>query len=97
MVPSAVYAWVTSTLTFARVGGAIVSFVAFLLVYAAVGKRWGLEVMRVVRWQDTARNIAVGLGMALAGFLVARLHLHVFDRLYLWYGKLDRFPKGVRA
>jgi predicted acylesterase/phospholipase RssA len=99
MVPSAVYAWMTSALTFERVGGAIVSFatVAVLarVVYGVVGKRRGLYVMRVIRWQDTARNIVVGLGMALAGFLVARLHLHVFDRLYLWYGKLERFPGGV--
>lgn len=62
-------------------------------VNALVGKKHGKNVMRVIQWRDTLKSIATGVGMSLAGFLAARLHLHVFDPLYLWYGRLDKFPK----
>ena len=47
--------------------------------------------MRVIRWRDTLTYIAIGIGMSLAGFAVARLHLHVFDKIYLWYGRAGKF------
>ncbi|RPI47274.1 MAG: patatin family protein [Betaproteobacteria bacterium] len=46
---------------------------------------------KVVRYRKTATEILVGIGMATLGFMVARLHLHVFDKLFLWQGRLRRF------
>ena len=37
------------------------------------------------------KSIAAGIAMSVAGFQVARLHLHVSDKLYLRYGVLKRF------
>jgi len=51
-------------------------------------------VSRLVSYRKTVQEILVGLGMATVGFPFARLHLHVFDRLFLRQGRLDRL-KGV--
>lgn len=57
--------------------------------------------LRASRWRDTFGNIAIGLAMSLIGWLVARLHLWVFDPLYLRYGRVQRFiekaPTGGRS
>ena len=45
--------------------------------------------MRIINYRKTLEEFAVGLGMSV-GFLIARIHVHVFDRLYLRWGKLDR-------
>ena len=84
-------------LTFRLIGKMVISAFALAFIAAGVnaivGKKYGKSVMRVVRWRDTLKYIAVGFGMSTLGFLAARLHLHVFDPLYLRYGKLDKFPK----
>jgi len=47
-------------------------------------------VSKAVNYRKTMQEIVIGLGMSTVGFLFARLHLHVFDRLFLWQGKLKR-------
>jgi predicted acylesterase/phospholipase RssA len=92
IIPSA-----ASCLTFEDVALFAFTTLAFAVVTAAVnalvGKRQGKNVMRLIRWRDTLKNIAVGFIMSSIGFILARLHLHVFDRLFLRYGRLDRFPR----
>lgn len=51
-------------------------------------------VAKLVNYRKTATEILIGVGMATFGFLLARLHLHVFDKLFLWYGKLQRLLPG---
>ncbi|MBI5472042.1 MAG: hypothetical protein HY961_06820, partial [Ignavibacteriae bacterium] len=38
--------------------------------------------------RKTATEIALGLVMSVAGFLVARIHLLIFDRMYLKWGSV---------
>ena len=45
-------------------------------------------VIRAMRFQKTLQQFAIGLGMATFGFIIARLHLHVFDRIFLWMGRV---------
>jgi len=45
---------------------------------------------KVLKYRKTVREVAFGIGMATVGFLLARLHLHVFDRLFLRQGRLGR-------
>ncbi len=45
---------------------------------------------RVIDYRKTVQEMLIGLGMAVFGALVARLHLHVFDRLFLAQGRLKR-------
>ena len=54
---------------------------------------FGKTVVGIVRWRDTLSRIAVGIAMSLAGCLLARLHLIVFDRLFLRLGNLEEFQK----
>jgi MinD-like ATPase involved in chromosome partitioning or flagellar assembly/predicted acylesterase/phospholipase RssA len=46
--------------------------------------------VKAVRYKKTLHDIAVGLGMSCFGFLLARLHLLIFDPLYLKLGKVER-------
>jgi predicted acylesterase/phospholipase RssA len=91
ILPPAAVQWVTSW-TFKKVGLLVLSALALALVTAAgsalIGKKRFGYVLRVAKWRDTLKSIAIGVGMSFAGFLVARLHLHVFDRLFLRYGKI---------
>lgn len=84
-------------LTFKLIGKAVISAAVVALgavvLNVIAGKKYGKNIMRVIRWRDTLRNIAVGVGMSTLGFIAARIHLHIFDRLYLKYGRLDKFPK----
>ena len=64
--------------------------VGVLVAGAALTAVLGKWVMRIVRLRETLTKIAIGLGMSFFGFLMARLHLHVFDRMYLRLGKVDR-------
>jgi len=50
----------------------------------------GSRVMSVIRYKDTAERIAIGIGLGLLGWLMALVHLLVFDRLYLRRGMLSR-------
>jgi predicted acylesterase/phospholipase RssA len=97
LIPNSVYAWTTARLTFRAVGLAIVSFVGVMaltvVLNAAFGKARGRHVLCAIRWRDTLKDIAIGIVMSLAGWVLARLHLLVFDPLYLRSGKLDRLSK----
>ncbi len=61
-----------------------------LIVVTAIGALLGKTVLRVARWRDTLIKIGIGTGMSLGGFLVARLHLHLFDPLFLRRGRLAK-------
>lgn len=50
----------------------------------------GENVVRAVRFRDTIRKVLGGVGLCLGGFIVARIHLICFDRLYLRLGRARR-------
>jgi predicted acylesterase/phospholipase RssA len=87
VVPTlAVFFWVClrqpsfPLLTLGMVGSIAATIIAGLL--------GGKTIVRVVRFRDTLMHIAVGIGMALFGCFLARLHLFVFDPWYLRLGKV---------
>jgi hypothetical protein len=55
---------------------------------AAAGAIFGKKVVRVVRLNDTLRQIGIGVALCAVGWLVAGLHLICFDRLYLKRGRV---------
>jgi hypothetical protein len=73
--------------------GVVFWAVASLVVGIVVGK----TVLRVLRWRTTLRDtlarIGFGIAMGLGGFLIARLHLAVFDRWYLRRGRVERVAR----
>jgi hypothetical protein len=52
---------------------------------------------KVLDFRKTLQDVVVGLGMATLGFVLARLHLHVFDRLFLRQGTLARLLEARDA
>ena len=60
-----------------------------LLGAAAVLPLAASVLFRIVRFPKTLQQIAIGFGMASFGFIIARLHLHVFDKLFLRQGRVD--------
>jgi predicted acylesterase/phospholipase RssA len=51
---------------------------------------------KVLNYRKTATEILIGIGMATFGFIVARAHLHIFDKIFLWHGSMRRFATSAR-
>jgi hypothetical protein len=67
-------------ITLGMIGSALLVFIAGLFV--------GKTILRIVNFRETLSQIVIGIAMALVGWLLARLHLHEFDRLYLRKGRI---------
>lgn len=67
-----------------------VGMIGLLIAAATATVLVGKRIMKIVRMRDTLLKIAIGVGMALGGWLAARIHLHFFDKLFLKYGRIDR-------
>jgi len=84
-------------LTFGSVGVFILSAIGMALLAfvlnRVLGHKYGKGVMRAIQWRDTLRSVVVGVCMATGGFVVARLHLHIFDKWYLRYGSIRSLPR----
>lgn len=89
----AVFNWSTVTvvpkITIWDVAVYVVTFLLLTLVTLVAGK-W---VKRALRWRDTIRLLLLGIAMAILGWIFARLHLHIFDPMFLRGGSLDTFKK----
>jgi predicted acylesterase/phospholipase RssA len=68
------------------------TLVVAILVWVAT-HQFGSTVVDLIRWRDTLKRIAGGLLLSTVGCLAARLHLHLFDRLYLAIGSGERFDR----
>ena len=90
----ACFHWATQTvvpaITLWAIAVFVVNFVAFSFLAFLVGK-W---VKRVINWRDTVWLIALGIAMAVLGWLAARIHLHIFDPMFLRGGSLETFKKA---
>jgi hypothetical protein len=89
------YSWVHwSGLTVPRLTLGELLVISVLLA----GIQFGQPLLRRWHFRKTLQDILIGIGMATVGFLAARLHLHFFDKLFLWQGRLrqeDAAPAGI--
>jgi hypothetical protein len=60
------------------------------LLFFIIGLFIGKTILRIVNFRETLSQIAIGVGMSLLGWGVARLHLHVFDKWYLRAGRMEK-------
>jgi predicted acylesterase/phospholipase RssA len=67
-------------------------FIAIIAAIAIVTYLASKILMRVVRLRETLVLIIVGV-VACLGWVVARLHLHIFDPMFLRQGSIDTFKK----
>ena len=66
--------------------GMIGTTVFFFIIGLLVGK----TILQIVNFRETLTQIAIGIGMSILGWAVARLHLHVFDKWFLSYGSIKK-------
>jgi len=83
------YSPVVKTVTVGAVGLALLFFILSQAATMVVGK----NAMRVIKWRNTLIRAAICVGMAALGWLAARLHLHVFDRMFLKRGSLEAYQR----
>jgi hypothetical protein len=75
-------------MTYGGVVRALLKMLFMLLLTLVLGK----TVMTLAQYKKTLTRALIHLGMCVFGFLVARLHVHLFDRLYLSIGRLPFNP-----
>ena len=79
----------TALLTVGMLSGALFAF-AVAAVFGKIG-------MRVTNFRDELKRIAKGVALSLGGWLVAGIHLWIFDPLYLSYGRLSTLEQQKRG
>jgi predicted acylesterase/phospholipase RssA len=67
--------------------GGLAIALATVLLTPILGKEL-MRKMGIIRYRELVNRWAIGLGIGLVGWLTATLHLHVFDKLFLRYGRL---------
>jgi len=60
--------------------------VATILLGLVVGK----TIIRIIRYRKTLTQMGAGLGLAIFGWVVAHIHLLIFDKMYLRKGSRNR-------
>jgi len=72
-----------------------------MLVVAGIatvaGSILGKNIMRVIRFRDTLKQIAAGLALCFCGWLIGGMHLIVFDKLYLRRGRIQALLSKLPA
>jgi predicted acylesterase/phospholipase RssA len=79
--------------TLGSLGLALLSYILTKVATLMLGK----NVMKVIQFRSTLIRVALGIGLALFGTLVAGLHLIVFDRLFLRFGGIKKFNELAAA
>lgn len=74
--------------------GGVASVLATLLLTPLAGKEL-MHKMGVIRQGELVNRWAIGVGIGLVGWIAATLHLHLFDKLFLKYGRLSDDKKGA--
>jgi predicted acylesterase/phospholipase RssA len=75
--------------TVKRIGIVVLTIIVIALLTALLGK-W---LMRIGRLRNTLMRIGIGIAMSLLGFIIARIHLHIFDKIFLRYGSLEKLNR----
>ena len=84
---AAVYYWHDAP--FFSVRGLTVAVAAGALAFGA--GHLGLRlIVRAIEYRKTVHQIAFGAGLSLVGAIVARIHLHLFDRWFLAKGRVPK-------
>lgn len=90
-----------STMTLSKIITGIIFIAASLfggymllrILTSIVGDFFARNIVRLVRIKDTLRQIVLSLILSTAGFVVALLHLYIFDKRFLSLGSIDTMKK----
>ena len=101
LLPAGVFRWLQENLTYSAIRKT--AFVTVALTVASMvftyffGQATARTLMRLVKLRDTLTHLAAAVAMCLVGWLVARVHLHLFDWLFLRYGRIGKFGAAGAA
>jgi hypothetical protein len=74
-----------------------VGAIGILIAVAAAAAIFGKMIARVARLRETIGQMVIGTLMTLFGWLAARIHLYIFDRWFLWRGRVVTGEAGSKA
>ncbi len=74
--------------------GLTLGMIGLVVAGAALLIAGGKLLMKITRSRYTIVKVGLGFAMALIGWIFVRLHLHVFDKLFLWYGSIKRLARS---
>jgi predicted acylesterase/phospholipase RssA len=80
----ATYAWINWPTSIPVTVGMIV----MPIIFAGIGRLVGPTLMRMISYRKTFQHLVFGVVMCCFGFLIARIHLHVFDRWFQKFGRM---------
>ncbi len=80
---------VVKAVTLGSLGLAALSYLLTKVATMVLGEK----VMQAVQLRSTLTRVALGVALAAAGWLVAGVHLVIFDRLFLKFGSIKRFNR----
>lgn len=63
------------------------------ILASLVGDFMAQNIVRLVQWKDTLRRIVITLFISTIGFLIAWIHLLIFDKLFLRLGSVETLKK----
>ena len=67
-----------------------------IAVVAIAFYKFGLgPLLRLIGYRKTAHQLLIGAGLSTVGWIVAWLHILIFDRAYLRHGKVDNTPAST--
>lgn len=72
--------------------GGLATALATVLLTPILGKEL-LRKIGIIRYRELINRWAIGLGVGVVGWLAATIHLHLFDKLFLKYGRLNADKK----
>ncbi len=91
------FAALLPTLTLNQIVFAILALFSGIILLriltSLVGDFLAQNIVRLVRWKNTLRNIAITIFISTVGFVVAFIHLSVFDKLFLRLGNMETLQK----
>jgi hypothetical protein len=70
--------------------GGIVRYVGGIALAFVLANIVGKRVMQVVQWRDSVKRTLYVIGMTFGGWILARIHLSIFDKLFLRIGSLRK-------
>lgn len=63
------------------------------ILTSLVGDFLARNIVRLVRWRDTLRNLIITVFISTFGFIIAFVHLYFFDTLFLRLGSMETLRK----
>jgi hypothetical protein len=71
--------------------------IGIVIAVTAAVSIFGKMVAGIARLRETVGQMAVGILMTLFGWIAARIHLYIFDRWFLWRGRVATDEAGMKA